>query len=244
MPEPIASDPIDSAPLPAAATPPTPAAPARPERIAVAVVEDLPELRRSLVERLRLSGRVEVVLAVASAEALLGALPKLAPAPRIVLMDLGLPGMSGIEATARIVAGHPGVDVLVLTVMEDEAPIFAAVQAGAVGYLLKDTPTARLLDALDDLVAGGVPLSPVVARKLLRMAAAAPPARAASAVVLTDRERGVLRLVVDGMTEARIGAELGISPHTVRTHLVHVYEKLHVRSRAAAVREAVGQGLV
>ncbi len=220
------------------------AVPASPDRIAVAVVEDLPELRRSLVERLRLSGRVDVVLAVSSAEALLGALPRLAPAPRIVLMDLGLPGMSGIEATARIVADHPGVDVLVLTVLEDEAPIFAAVQAGAVGYLLKDTPTARLLDALDDLVAGGVPLSPVVARKLLRMAAAAPPARTAPAVVLTDRERDVLRLVVDGMTELRIGAELSISPHTVRTHLVHVYEKLHVRSRAAAVREAVGQGLV
>ncbi len=212
--------------------------------LTVAIVEDLPELRRSLVERLRLSGRVEVVLAVSSGEALLAALPRLSPAPRVVLMDLGLPGMSGIEATARLRADHPGVDVLVLTVLEDEAPIFAAVQAGAVGYLLKDTPTERLLDALDDLAAGGVPLSPVVARTLLRLAASAPAAPVPPAVPLTERERGILRLVVDGLTEARVAAQLGISPHTVRTHLVHVYEKLHVKSRAAAVREAVERRIV
>lgn len=211
----------------------------------VAVVEDLPELRRSLVERLRLSGRVEVVLGVSSAEALLGALPRLSVPPRVVLMDLGLPGMSGIEATREVRQRHPAVDVLVLTVLEDEAQIFAAVQAGAVGYLLKDTPTDRLLDALDDVVAGGVPLSPVVARKLLRMAAAGPgPGTDRPAVHLTQREREILRLVVEGRTEVRVAEALGISPHTVRTHLVRVYEKLDVRSRAAAVREAVERRIV
>ena len=213
--------------------------------LSVAVVEDLPELRRSLVERLRLSGRVEVALAVSSGDALLGALPRLDPLPRLILMDLGLPGRSGIETTREVRQHYPGVDVVVLTVLEDDAQIFAAVQAGAVGYLLKDTPIDRLLDALDDVEQGGVPLSPVVARKLLRMTATAPGPRVPSPEVsLTEREREILRLVVEGRTEARVADALGISPHTVRTHLVRVYEKLHVRSRAAAVREAIERRVV
>lgn len=214
--------------------------------LTVAVVEDLPELRRSLVERLRLSGRVEVVLAVSSGDAFLGALPRLPALPRIVLMDLGLPGRSGIETTREVRRLHPDVDVVVLTVLEDDAQIFAAVQAGAVGYLLKDTPIDRLLDALDDVAQGGVPLSPVVARKLLRMTAASPAPRSPDApeVHLTDREREILRLVVEGRTENRVAEALGISPHTVRTHLVRIYDKLHVRSRAAAVREAIERRVV
>ena len=214
--------------------------------IPVALVEDLPVLRRSLLDRLALDPRVAVVGAYGSGEALLTALAG-STRPRVVLMDLGLPGISGIEATGRLREAHPGVDVLVLTVLEDEEQIFAAVQAGALGYLLKDTPADRIVDAVAELVEGGVPLSPVVARKLLRLAAAAEPAPArpsAETFRLTEREHEILRLAVRGDTEARIAEQLFISPHTVRTHLVHVYEKLQVRTRAAAVRVAMEKRLV
>lgn len=218
--------------------------------IPIALVEDLPVLRRSLLDRLGLDPRVAVVGAYGSGEALLAALAAGA-APRVVLMDLGLPGISGIEATARLRAAHAGIDVLVLTVLEDEEQIFAAVQAGALGYLLKDTPADRIVDAVAELVDGGVPLSPVVARKLLRLAAASEPASPSagasatpSGFRLTEREHEILRLAVRGDTEARIAEHLFISPHTVRTHLVHVYEKLQVRTRAAAVRVAMERRLV
>ena len=221
--------------------------PAPPMPIPVALVEDLPVLRRGLLDRLALDPRVAVVGAYGSGEALLAAVAAGA-APRVVLMDLGLPGISGVEATARLRAAHPAVDVLVLTVLEDEEQIFAAVQAGALGYLLKDTPADRIVDAVAELVDGGVPLSPVVARKLLRLAAASEPAAparpAAETFRLTEREHEILRLAVRGDTEARIAEQLFISPHTVRTHLVHVYEKLQVRTRAAAVRVAMEQRLV
>ncbi len=214
--------------------------------IPVALVEDLPALRASLIERLRLSGRVEVVLAAGSGEAFLAALPTAPVRPRLVLMDLGLPGLSGAETTARLRAADPDLPVLVLTVFEDDEQILAAVQAGATGYLLKDTPTDRLVAAIEELLAGGAPLSPIVARKLLRLAAETPlPSRPAGpAVTLTDREREILQHVVEGDTEARIAELLFISPHTVRSHLVHIYGKLQVNSRAGAVREAFRHRLV
>ena len=213
--------------------------------IRVALVEDLPVLRASLVERLRLDGRVDVTLSAGSGEAFLAALPTATPRPQLVLMDLGLPGLSGAETTERLRATHPDLPVLVLTVFEDEAQILAAVQAGASGYLLKDTPTARLVEAIEELLNGGAPLSPVIARKLLHLAATSGHgAPGGPAVTLTGREHEILQRVVEGDTEAKIADRLFISPHTVRTHLVHIYGKLQVKSRAGAVREAFRRRLV
>lgn len=210
----------------------------------VALVEDVPMLRRSLEERMRMAG-ITVAASFGTGEALLDGFAALDPRPDVVLMDLGLPGLSGAQATERLQAAHPAVAVLVLTVFEDEEAIFAAVKAGASGYLLKDTTTERLVEAIEEVRAGGVPLSPVVARTLLRLAVDGPPADLAPETFqLTPREQEILRLAVRGDSEVRIGAQLFISPHTVRTHLAHIYDKLHVSSRAAAVRVALTSGLV
>lgn len=210
----------------------------------IALVEDVPMLRASLAERLALAG-VVVAGAFGTGEALLAGFDALDPAPDVVLMDLGLPGISGAETTAHLLAARPNVGVLVLTVFEDEAAIFAAVQAGASGYLLKDTTTERLVAAIDDVRAGGAPLSPLVARTLLRLAKDGPPATpGGETFALTPREHDILRLAVRGDTEARIAEQLFLSPHTVRSHLAHIYGKLHVSSRAAAVRVAMQNRLV
>ena len=203
----------------------------------IALVEDVPDLRRQLVERLAFFPEVTVVRAAVSAEALLDGFGSLDPLPRVVLMDLQLPGLDGIEATRRLRHRHPEVEVIVLTVFEDEDKIFEAIRAGATGYLLKETRAADIVQAIADVQVGGVPLSPLVARKVLRLTQhdLRPPADFG----LTPREHEVLVLAADGLSETRIAEALFVSPHTVRSHMVNIYGKLQVHNRSEAVRKAV-----
>ncbi len=203
----------------------------------IALVEDVPDLRRQLVERLAFFPEVAVGMAAASAEELLEGFEALTPRPAVVLMDLQLPGMDGIEATRRLCQQYPAVHVIVLTVFEDEDNIFAAIQAGATGYLLKETRAEEIVQAIADVQAEGAPLSPLVARKVLRLTQR--DARPAEDFGLTPREREVLVLAADGLSEPRIAEQLFLSPHTVRSHMVNIYGKLHVHTRAEAVRKAV-----
>ncbi len=172
---------------------------------------------------------------------------------RLVLMDLGLPGMSGIECTRRLKAALPDVTVVVLTVFEDRSSIVEAICAGADGYLLKRTPGDKMLVQLRSVLAGGSPLSAGVARTVLDIVRHLEPVTGgrgrapddpASSLTLTDREQQVLRCLVRGESYKTAARELDISLDTVRSHIRHIYRKLQVHSVAEAVSRALREGLV
>lgn len=218
----------------------------------VALVEDNPAYRSRFIERFRYFGDIELVFAAGSGEEFLDRIEGLSEdlLPQVVLMDIELPSMSGIETTARLRERSPAVEVLMLTVFEHEDKIFASIQAGASGYLLKDSSTDVIVGAVLELLAGGAPMSPPVARKMLRYVRereqprAAGPAGAATSFALSEREREILECLVRDETEPHIADRLFISPHTVRTHIKNIYKKLHVHSRASAVRLALEQRLI
>lgn len=224
-----------------------------PPPIRVAVVEDHPDLRTRLVQQLAYFDRVELVLVSESGDDFLadlevrdrsgGALPE------VVLMDIEMPGRDGIATTDELKTIWPALDVLMLTVYEDEDKIFAAVQAGASGYLLKDAGPHAIVSAVEEIAEGGAPTSPLVARKLLSYVraheqAAQRTATLSASIHLTPREGEVLSRLVEDHTEAEIADTLGISPHTIRSHVKNLYAKLQVHSRAQAVRVAMERGLV
>ena len=207
----------------------------------VAIAEDHAPTRERLALFLERSGRARVVLAAPDGPALLAGLSALPSGdrPDVVVMDVEMPGPTGIETTARLTAAHPGVEVLVFTVFEDDERLFAAIEAGASGYLLKDQPLPEILAALEELAAGGAPMAPPLARRLLERVR-----RPADPLPLTTREVEVLRAVAEGLTNAEIAARLFVSPTTVKTHVRNLYEKLHVSTRAGATRAAVRAGLL
>lgn len=219
----------------------------------VALVEDVPALRQRLVERLQFFDTVQITLISESGDACLDALARITPAerPEVVLMDIEMPGLDGIETTRLLRDRYPDIEVMMLTVFEDEERIFGAIQAGASGYLLKDTSADALVAAIEELRSGGAPLSPVIARKMLSLvrhdAAPLVPESgpdASEAFALSRREIDVLRAIVEADTEREIADRLFVSLHTVRTHVKNIYRKLHVHSRAEAVRLALERRLV
>jgi DNA-binding NarL/FixJ family response regulator len=166
-----------------------------------------------------------------------------APAPDVVLMDIGLPGMSGIDGVRQLTARYPLLPILMLTVYDDDERIFDAMCAGACGYLLKKTPPARLLEGLKEVVGGGAPMSPEIARRVVTLFRnVRPPAHAGYA--LTPHEVRLLKLLTDGHNYKTAAAELGVTTHTVSFHLRQVYAKLQVHSKTEAVAKALRHGLL
>jgi len=171
-------------------------------------------------------------------------------APDVLLTDLGLPDGSGIDLIRELRRSAPGAVAMAITALGDERTVISAIEAGASGYLLKDGSVAEVGEALMDLVAGGSPISPGVARYLLRRLqrgtadAPAAPAQDPAAPHLTEREHEVLSLIAKGFSFPEIAGLLSISAHTVTTHVRHIYEKLEVTSRGSAVYEAVQLGLI
>lgn len=163
--------------------------------------------------------------------------------PDVLLSDIGLPGMSGIEGIRILKERHPDLLILMLTVYDDDERIFDAMCAGASGYLLKKTPPARLLESLKEIVSGGAPMSPEVARRVIKLfREIRPPERAD--YQLTPHETRLLKLFVEGHNYKTAAAELGVSVNTINFHVRNVYEKLQVHSRSEAVAKALRDRLV
>ncbi|MBI3414914.1 MAG: response regulator transcription factor [Verrucomicrobia bacterium] len=203
-----------------------------PAPIRVAIVEDAPEVRASL--RILLSGSpgFACIQCHSSAEEAI----KKIPCERldVVLMDVNLPGLSGIECVARLHALGIDVPVLMLTVHDDEDVIFPALEAGACGYLLKETPPAEILLAIEQVHAGGAPMSSVIARKVVQsFRQSVVPEQAA--VQLSHREIEILSLLAKGYRYKEISDVLELSERTINSHTRRIYERLHVHSRIAAV---------
>ena len=161
----------------------------------------------------------------------------------VILTDIGLPGMSGIDGIRALRNRMPEVPVLALTVYDSDDQVFRALCAGASGYLLKNTPPARLLESLREVASGGAPMSPEVARRVLRLFRDfSPPVQASYR--LTPQEHELLKLLVDGHHKKTAAVELGISINTVSFHLKHIYEKLQVHSKTEAVAKALRERLI
>lgn len=159
--------------------------------------------------------------------------------PDVVLMDIEMPGMSGIEGVVRLKRAWPKAEALMLTVFDDDDRIFQAVCAGAVGYLLKKTQPARILESIREIVEeGGAPMSPVIARKVLQLFPGKPVVHDTVLDKLTVRETEVLKTLARGFSQKMVAAELGISLETVHTHVKRIYEKLQVHSVSEAIAKA------
>jgi DNA-binding NarL/FixJ family response regulator len=163
--------------------------------------------------------------------------------PNVILTDIGLPGMSGIEGIAALRQQFIELPILALTVYDSDDKVFNALCAGASGYLLKNTPPARLLDSLQEVAAGGAPMSPEVARRVVRLFRDFRPAKEAT-YNLTPQENQLLKLLADGHHKKTAAHEMGISVNTVSFHLKHIYEKLQVHSKTEAVAKALRERLV
>jgi DNA-binding NarL/FixJ family response regulator len=205
--------------------------------ITVAIVEDDAGIRRSLEWLLKSSAEFFCVAACGNAEEALKVLPK--AAPQVILMDINLPDRSGIECTVRIKELLPATQVVMITVYGDAEKVFNALRAGASGYILKRTPPERILQAIREVHAGGVPMSSEIARMVLGVFRE--PAPATEEQNLSRREQEVLELLSQGCANKEIADKLSISIETVTWHLRHIYSKLHVRSRTQAALKFLSQ---
>jgi DNA-binding NarL/FixJ family response regulator len=212
--------------------------------IRIAMIEDDAPFAEALRRYFELSKAVECAGSFRSAEDALAQVPALAPA--LLLVDINLPKMNGIEFVGQITALCPGILCLMLTMYEESPLIFDALKAGACGYLLKRTKPAEIAAAIIQAHEGGSPMSPQIARQVVsyfKKAEPLPaPAPTPDLMNLADREREVLDLLAKGFLYKEIADQLGISVHTVNSHLRRIYEKLHVRSRAQAVAKYRGFG--
>ncbi|MDP1916975.1 MAG: response regulator transcription factor [Myxococcales bacterium] len=203
------------------------------------VVEDDPLLREHVVELLSEAEGLEVIGQAGSG---VEALAQLATSkPDIVLMDLGLPDMTGHEVTRQLTRREGCPLVMAHTVFDDRDNVLEAIKAGASGYVLKGSTPAELVGALKELKAGGAPMSPRIARALLLELREAP---APTPDPLSPRERQLLKLVDEGLTYKQISDRLHVSTHTVHSHIKNIYEALHAKSRAEALATARGRGLI
>ena len=206
--------------------------------ITISIVEDDRDTRESLVDLLNGAPEMRCVGSHATGEAALRGIP--VEKPEVALVDINLPGMSGIQCIARLKTRLPMLQILMLTTYEESDLIFDSLRAGAKGYLLKNMAPTELVQAIKRVHAGDAPMSMQIARKVVdyfyRLEHSAPEVQ-----TLTPREREILALLAKGHLYKEIGDTLNISMSTVRTHLQHIYEKLHVQSRTEATRKYLGQ---
>jgi len=202
------------------------------KNITVSMVDDEADLRKHIAAYLGATGHITCISAYASAREALEHLPK--DKPDVVLMDINLGEMDGIECFRNLTALVPEAQVLMLTVFEDTEKIFRALAAGASGYLLKRMPPKKLVEAIEEVCAGGSPMSAPIARKVVKSFKTTPASGDGSGD-LSPREHSVVDGLAAGLAYKQIADQLGVSIHTVRNYIRRIYEKLHVRSRTEAV---------
>jgi DNA-binding NarL/FixJ family response regulator len=205
------------------------------------IIEDNAAFRRGTERALSMKPHQHDVRAFANCEDAISAL-NADQAPQVILLDVGLPGMDGIEGIAHLKSRAPASSILILTVFEDDDKIFRAICAGASGYLLKSEPMAAVILAIDQAIAGGSPMNPRIATRVLAMFAKLAPAK--KDYGLDEREQSVLKCMVAGMPRKQIADATGLNPHTADYVTRSIYRKLHVNCATAAVSKAVAERLV
>ena len=219
--------------------------------IRVLVVEDQPKILKAQIKLLETFDDLEIVGEALSGESALEMLEE--TRPEVLLLDLGLPQMSGIEVTRKVRAEHPNIEILIFTIFDEEEKVTEAIVAGAAGYLLKGTPVEKIVEAIRDVHAGGAVIQPNLARSLLRLIGAnagsergslRPRPSGDATSVLTERELEILQIIAKGLSNNEVAKVLGLSKATIRTHLEHIYEKLDVTNRVEAVTEGIRQGII
>jgi len=230
--------------------------PAAPTRIRVYVVEDQSKILKNQLKLLEASSDLEIIGTALSGETALEDIRRLKP--DVVLLDLGLPRMSGIDVTRVVKAELPKVEILIFTIFDEEDKVLEAVQAGASGYLLKGTPADKMVEAIKEVSQGGTVIQPSLARRLLKHfrvpeAPASDPAVSPAAAALpaepegkklSARETEILQLIAKGVSNSEAATMLTLSKATIRTHLEHIYRKLEVSNRVEAVTEGLRKGII
>ncbi len=216
------------------------------KKIAVCIVEDVTDIRHALEQIIDLSDNCVLAASYSSGEEALVKIPLIKP--DVVLMDIGLGSTNGIDLVKELKPQHPEILYMMCTVYEEDEKIFDALRAGASGYILKKSSPSKLLDAIGELVDGGAPMSSQIALKVVNAFKDMPVAETVlpdgdneETAVLTKKEKAVLEQLAQGKIYKEIGNELDISPETVRKHVYHIYEKLHVNNRVEAVNKFYGR---
>lgn len=211
------------------------------DSVSLWLVEDNDTFRSSLARALEKTGGFRCTGSHSSCEAALAAAPR-EPAPRVILLDVGLPGMDGIAGLRLFRKALPETALIILTVFEDDDKIFRAICAGASGYLLKTAPVKEIAAAIRDTLDGGSPMNSRIARRVLTMFSKLAPEQ--KDYGLTAREKEILQHMVGGLIKKEIADRMGLSVHTVNTHMRHIYEKLHVTTGTGAVAKALQERLL
>src|SRR4051812_25103034 len=208
----------------------------------IVIYEDNDHLRSSLVNLIKLTGEYEVLGAFPDCKEVIGQIQGYEP--DVILMDIDMPVVNGIEAVKKIRAFDKKVQIIMLTVFDDNTHVFDALCAGANGYLLKKYISEKLISSIQEVLNGGAPMSPVIARMIINNMQVSPKLPPENNYQLTPREKDILTLLSKGNSYKLIAADLSISIETVRTHLKNIYDKLHVHSQIEAVSKAINERLV
>lgn len=214
-------------------------------KIKIAITEDNPNLARSVRENLSSFEELEILFVAKNGKELLQKLP--ASIPDIVLMDINMPVMNGIEATHAVKHHFPNVKIIMLTVFDEDEKIFQSILAGATGYLLKDEKPVKIISAMEEAMEGGAPMSPVIAAKALQMIRGKKTEKVTpeeNKYNLTKREYEILELISSGANYQKIADKLFISPKTVRKHIENIYTKLQVHNKVEALKIAAEMKIV
>lgn len=212
--------------------------------IKIGLAEDNPNLRKSLANNMSLFEEVELIFIGANGIEVLKLLDE--HKPDLILMDINMPGMNGIDATRFVKEKYPEIKVMMLTVFDEEDKIFQSILAGASGYMLKDEKPGKIMEAIEECMDGGAPMSAVIASKALQLLRGKhlQQTKNAEEYGLTKREVEILQKTSEGLTNNQIAEQLFISPKTVRKHIEHIYQKLQVHNRVEAVNIAVRDKLI